>query len=748
MIGTTVSHYRILEKLGEGGMGEVYLAQDLQLKRRVALKALSREIATHPDMLKRFTGEARMVAALNHPNIVTIYSVEEDQGHLFVTMEYVEGKTLADLIPKAGFPLMKFLDLAVPIADALRAAHEEGITHRDLSPTNIMVSNSGRVKVLDFGLAKRGDLPTHIEPSTLPTASLPLSGQIVGTVPYMSPEQIQGKTVGACSDIFSLGIILYEMVTGRYPFDGQTIPEVISSILRDTPGLVNHLKIGIPFQLGQIIQHCIEKNPERRYQASLDLRNELKNLRREVRSGEAQAQETSIAVLPFTDMSALKDQQYFCDGIAEELINALVTIKDLKVAARTSAFSFKGKNLDIREIGKTLNVATILEGSVRKSGNRIRITAQLVNVADGYDLWSEKYDREMDDVFVLQDEIARKIADQLRSKLVGKMVAPLVRRHTENPVAYNLYLKGRYHWNRRTEGAIKKGIDYFKEAVNADPNYSLAFSGLADCYTQLGDYGYLPPAEARSEAKKASSRALDVDDTIAEAHASRAYPTLLYDWDWPAAEREFKRAIELNPDYATAHQLYAEFLTAMGRMEEAIQEIERAQNLEPLSLIVNTVVGWVFYRARRFVPAMEHCLKTLELNPDFALAHHLLGWVYDLESRYEEAVAEARKAVRLSGQSTLMTGSLGYACATSGKIEEAEKILDGLKKRSLNAYVPPYDIALVYLGLGQKDEALAWLEKAYEERYGWLVYLKADPIWDGLRSEPGYKSLVKRIGLP
>jgi serine/threonine-protein kinase len=630
----------------------------------------------------------------------------------------------------------------------LRVAHENGVIHRDLKPANIIVGATGSVKIVDFGIAKLRRPLTPQEATEAKTDQLTQTGRVIGTMPYMSPEQIQGRTIDHRSDIFSFGIVLYQMATGKRPFGGESPADLISSILRDDPDSVTQIRADLPRHLWRIIRHCLEKDQMRRYQVTLDLLNELDDLRKEIDAGEAVRQQNSIAVLPFMDMSAERDQQYFCDGIAEELINALTGVEDLRVVARTSAFSFRGGEQDMREIGSALNVASLLEGSVRKAGKQVRITAQLIDVQSGYHLWSERYDREMEDVFAIQDDIAQRITESLKVKLTEEKAASLCRRYTEDKDAYHLYLKGRFHWNRRTEDGFRKGMALFKEAVERDPQYALAFAGLADCHTQLGDYGYLRPGEARRGAEEAARRAIEIDESLAEAHASLAYPTMLYDWDWSAAEREFKRAIELNPDYATAHQLYAECLTAMGRMEEAIAEIKLAHELDPLSLIVSTVVAWVYYRARRYGRAIDQCQRALELDPNFAVAHHLLGWIYDQESRYEEAISEAEKSVELSGRSPLMMASLGYAQAVSGRSWDAREILDELKKRGEDGYVPPYDVALVYMGLGQMDQALRWLEGAYQERYGWLVYLNADPIWDRLRKEPGFTSLVGRIGLP
>ncbi len=748
MIGPKVGHYRIIEKLGEGGMGEVYLAEDTLLGRRVALKVLSQKKTNGPEGVERFKHEARAVAALSHPNIITIHSVEEAEGRYFITMELVEGRTLGELIPITGFQLTRFLTLSIPITEGLRAAHERGIVHRDLKPANIAVSDGGLVKILDFGLA-RFDLPKQdTDTELITTRPLTLDAQILGTVPYMAPEQLQGKQTDARTDIFSVGVLFHEMATGQHPFSGETVADRISSILRDRPPSVCDLRVDYPKDLGKIILRCLEKEPERRYQAILELHDDLERLQRDVDRGGGTPFVSSIAVLPFADLSPERDQQYFCDGIAEELITALTRIKDLRVVARTSAFSCRDKGMDVKQIGNVLGVAAVLEGSVRTAGNRVRITSQLVATEDGYQLWSDKFDREMDDVFSIQDEIARRITERLKVKLVVDSGALFVRKHTKVVDAYNFYLKGRYHWALRSESGIRKGIEFFDQSIALDPDYAPALAGLADCHTQLGDYGYMPPGNARMAARAPVLRALEIDDTLAEAHTSLAYMTLLYDWDWNSAEREFKRALELNPSYATTHQLYAEYLTAMGRMDEAIAEVLRARELDPVSLIVNTVAGWVFFRARHNGRAAEQCLNVLEQDSGFALAHNLLSWVYVQQGKHDEAVAEARQGVALSEHGTLMTATLGYALALSGDSDGARTVLEAMKNESSDRYVPPYDLALVHTGLGQNDQALTCLEKACDERYGWLVYLNADPIWDSLRSEPRFSTLVQRVGLP
>lgn len=751
MIGSQLGHYRIISKLGEGGMGEVYLAEDGILNRKVALKILSEQMASDTELLARFEREAKVLAALSHPNIVAIHSVGEYESHRFMAMELVEGDTLDQIVPADGLPFHRLMKIALPIVDALRTAHEHNIVHRDMKPVNIIVGKRDTVKILDFGIAKLWSVKDDLEMTEAETVDLSCvtkAGSIIGTIPYMSPEQLQGKQTDNRSDIFSMGVVLYEMATGRHPFTGATAADLISSILRDDPEAITHYRDDLPRHLWRIIRHCLEKDPNRRYQVTLDVYNEMEALSEEVRVGEQFREQKSVAVLPFTDMSEGRDQQYFCDGIAEELINRLAGEDDLRVAARTSAFSFRDRGRDIREIGSALNVSTVLEGSVRRSGNRVRIRVQLADVRSGYHLWSEQFDREIENIFVLQDEIAQRVAEQLKLKFREDRSESWKKRDTVDQEAYHLYLKGRYHWNRRTEEGVLTGLRLFKEATQKDPEYARAYTGLADCYSQLGDYGFLPPGEAWEGARLSALKAIAIDESLAEAHASLAYPTMLYNWDWETAEREFRRAIELKPEYATARQLYAEYLTAMGRMREGIVEVRRAQELDPLSLIVNTVAGWVYYRARRFGQAIDQCQRTLELDPDFALAHHLLGWIYLQESRFDDAVAEASKSVDLSSRGTLMTAALGNALAISGCALKAREILEELETRSMNNYVPPYDIALVHMGLRQNEQALEWLEAALEERYGWLVYLNADPIWDPLRKEKRFASLVKRIGLP
>ena len=734
-------HYRLLEKIGEGGMGVVWKAEDTRLGRAVAIKILPAEVASDPDHRMRFEREAKAIAALNHPNIVTIHSVEEADGVHFLTMELVEGKTLTKLIRKDGLSLDEFLELALPLANAVSVAHEQGVTHRDLKPANIMVSDEGRVKVLDFGLAKLRRQTTGPEASQLPTEAVTMEGRIMGTVPYMSPEQVQGKPLGHGSDIFSLGIILYELATGRRPFGGETLADVMSSILRDTPSSVEDLNAELPRHLGRIIRHCLAKDPTRRLQVGLELRNELEALTKEATETEPIA---SIAVLPFADMSPQKDQDYFCEGMSEEIVNVLAKIEGLHVASRTAAFQFKATALDIHEIGQRLNVSTLLEGSVRKAGERLRITVQLINVADGYHLWSERYDREMEDVFAIQDEIATAIAERLKVALVPETDRPLVKRPTENLEAYHAYLQGRFFWNRRQ---LRRALECFERAVALDPNYALAHAGVADAYALLG-FGYgASPQEIIPKAKQAAERALELDDALAEAHHAFAYVSFVYDWAWPTAAREFKRAIELNPSYVPARYMYAFYLwTVEGRVDEAVAEAKRAVKIDPLDSHATGMLCLILIgggRSREAIPILE---RAIENDPAYFFSYRCLGLAYQAQSMYPEAIAALEEAAALSGRDLVVIGELAETYALCAETQKAETILDELVARSRQEYVLAGCFSRTHLALGRKDEALLSLDQAYDQCDPTLILIKVWPSYRPLHGNPRFESLLQRIG--
>ncbi len=748
MVGTTISHYKILEKIGAGGMGEVFLAQDTSLDRKVALKFLSDFLREDPTARKRFLREAKSAAALDHPFICHIHEVGEEDGKDFIAMEYVRGHTLKDKLAKGPLPLNDAIEKAVEIAEALEEAHKQGIVHRDLKPSNIMVTPQGHVKVMDFGLAKRLVPAEGVgsQAETL-TGSLTKTDTTMGTLAYMSPEQLRGEEVDTRSDVFSFGVVLYEMMAGVHPFLKPQRMETASAILRDEPSPLGHYVPDLPEVLEHTVKKMLAKHHQHRYESAREVRVDLEQpvgAQTEVET----PNQPSIAVLPFVNMSPDPDNEYFSDGLTEELINALTQVDGLQVAARTSAFHFKGRTEDIREIGKHLNVNTILAGSIRKSGQLLRITAQLVNADDGYHLWSERYDREIEDIFEVQDEIARTVVDKLRVRLLIDPKKPLVKVHTDKPEAYEAYLKGRFFWNKRTPNGLKDALELFQKAVELDPGYALAYSGIADVYNLLGFLWVLPPNEAHPMAKSAAKRALEMDNTLAEAHTSLALVSAAFDWNWPDAEREFQRAIALSPDYASARHFYAAYyLSPMGRHEEALAEMRRAYELDPFAPVLSADTAFVLLMAHRYDQTIEQCLKTLERFPDFPVTYYYLVYAYVQKGLYDEAIDASRKAVSLGGSAAMYLAGLGHALAAAGKRDEAFQVLDELIERTSSGPVPPYQMALIYTSLGEKEQAFEWLEKAVQEHTWQLPWLRVEPGFGPLRSDPRFQDLLRRVNL-
>jgi serine/threonine protein kinase/Tfp pilus assembly protein PilF len=739
MIGQTISHYKILEKLGEGGMGVVYKAEDRRLKRTVALKFLREDAFGDEHQRSRFVREAQTTAALEHPNICTVYEIDEQHEQIFISMAFIEGHGLKERLRSGVMPMADVVRVVREVLRGLDVAHRKNIFHCDINLTNIMVTEDDHIKIMDFGLAQ-----------IVGATDLARTGMVHGTMYYMAPEQIRGDAVDGRTDIWSLGVCMYEMLTAGLPFKGDYEPAVFYSILNEEPRPISALRPELPVEICRIVHRALAKDPAQRYASAAELLAELDAVT--VESGHSvpdtsASSRAAIAVLPFTNMSTDKDQEYFCDGIAEDIINGLAHVDELRVVARTSAFAFKNRSEDIREIGRKLDVDVVLEGSVRKWGDTLRITAQLVNVGDGYHIWSERYDRQMKDVFAIQDEISQAIVDMLKIKLVGDVEQALTRHYTTNFEAYTFYLKGRYYWNRRSEDALRKSLDCFQQAIAEDPDYALAHAGLADTFNLMGFYSAQSPHEVFPEAKKAAAKALEMDDSLAEAYASLGFSHMFYDWDWAEAERCFLRSLELNPNYPTALHWYSEYLVLVGRMEEAMAQSKKALESDPLSLIINTLLGWIPHFDRRFDEAVIQYHKTQEMDPNFVPAHFFLGLTYVQKSEYELAVQEFNRGAALFGSSEMFAAADGYARARWGKRDEARRIADSLKKKSAERCVPLYYVAAIHAGLGEKAEAFEWLRKAHEQHDIWLGFLGVDPIWDSLRDQPEIADMMVRVGL-
>ncbi len=748
---TFAKRYQIIEELGRGGMGNVYRALDKKLNEEVALKLIKSEIASDKKTLERFGNELKIARRISHKNVGRMYEMMEHNGTHFITMEYISGEDLKRLIKKVGrFSVAKTISVVKQMCKGLIEAHSLGIVHRDLKSQNVMIDDEGTAKIMDFGIAR-----------FLGEKGLTGEGMIIGTLEYMSPEQLEGKEIDRRSDIYSLGIILYEMVTGRVPFEGDTPFTVGIKHKSETPENPKKINPQLPDDLTQLILKCVEKDKGQRYQTVDQIIGEINTIEEDLTTSERETDKSkrdteetvltkwknSIAVLPFADLSPQKDQEYFCDGIAEEIINSLTKIKELRVVARTSAFSFKEKDVDVREIGKKLNVETILEGSVRKAGNRLRINAQLIHVEDDYHIWSERYDRELDDVFAIQDEITQAIVKALKVKLFGEEKGSLVKRHTANPEAHSLYLKGRYFWNKRTEDDLNKAISYFKRAIELDPEFTVAFVGLADSYNLLPWYSSIPLKEIHPKAREAVEKALELDETLAEAHTSLALFKWIYDWDWKVAGEEFEKAIALNPGYASAYHWYFEYLATMEKLDEAISIIKKAQKYDPLSLIINSALGWGYYFIRQYDRAIEQSKKTLEMNPNFFWALYVLGISHLKDSNSVEALKVFQKASKISREHPLFLSHLGVAFAWSGDTDKARDVVKKLEKRVEKKSACSFFVALIHMALDDKEKAFEWLEQAYKDRDFWLLFIKVDPLFDSLRSDPRFKALLKKINL-
>jgi TolB-like protein/Flp pilus assembly protein TadD len=803
MIGDIVTHYRILDKVGEGGMGVVYRAEDTRLGRQVALKFVSTRLAADPMALERFQREARAASSLNHPHICTIYDIGRHNDLPFMVMELLSGTTLRRRIGGSPLPLDTLIDLATQAADALDAAHALGIVHRDIKSPNIFVTDRGQVKVLDFGLAKlteRSDAADPFAATTMaPAVQATETGQALGTLSSMSPEQARGEDLDCRSDLFSFGVVLYEMATGREPFPGATSAVVFDAILNRAPVRPTEINPAVPPELEHIILKALEKDRDLRYQTAAELRADLRRLKRETGSGATRlatgaavlASPTavtatagsfaaprrwpvprlaaaaglvvlvaalaggfwwwrltsraidSVAVLPFAAPGAAADTEYLTDGVTETLINGQAQLPGLRVIARSVVFRYKNRAEDPQQIGRDLNVRALVTGRATVRGDRVIIQAEMMDVSNGSQLWGGQYNQPSRDLVDVQEQIANEILDTLRPRLSGEEKKRVTRRYTDDSAAYQIYLQGRYHWNKGTIAGYKNAIEYFQQAIARDPKYALAYAGLADSYLMLGSYW----VEALPEAKAAALEAIELDSSLSEAHVALGHIKLSLDWDWAAAEREFKQGIDLSPASALAHDQYAMYLGTMNRLPEGIAEARRALEIDPLSPIVNSDLGWLFLFSGQTGDAIAQFRRTLEFDANSVSAHRGLGVAESAEGRHADAIAELQRAVDLSEGSPVVLGQLGAAYAHMGNRAEADRTLKQLDAMAARQYVPSSAPAAIYVALGNTAQALDSLERAYDEHDFSIVQLRVAPWFQPLRNEPRFRQLLSRVGL-
>ena len=777
-------------------MGVVYKAEDSRLGRFVALKFLPSEFAKDHQALERFKREARAASALDHPNICTIYDIGEHDGQPFIVMQLLTGDTLKELIGRGGLKMDAVLDLSIQIADGLAAAHARGIVHRDIKPANIFITSDGNAKILDFGIAKESTAKPAGSLSDLPTldnANLTGPGTAVGTVAYMSPEQARGEDIDARSDLFSFGAVMYETATGRPVFHGDTTAVIFDSILRVTPLPPFQLNPQVPRMLNEIIMRSLEKDRKLRYQSALDLKADLQRAKRDTTESQsivaewerpAPARATSrrgraiifalaafsvaffvllrlsltyfrgtggaidsVAVLPFANMSGSPDSEYLSDGITESLIDSLSELPNLKVMSHSAVFRYKGKTTDPKTAGTELGVRAVLTGRVTQRGDNLTVNVELVKVEDNTALWGEQYNSKLADALSVQNDIAARISEKLLLKLSPEQKTRLAKRQTGNPEAYQLYLKGRYYASRFTTEQLARGLDYFHKAIAIDPNYALAYAGIAYYYNLAVDFT-IPPHDAMPKAKEAARKALDLDDTLAEAHSELGAALLFYDYDWAGSEREFRRALGLNPNYTTALEYDSWRLLAVGRVNESLARIREAEKLDPLSPEIASLAGWFSHFAHHYDDAVMESRKSLELDRDYWLAYCILAQTYQQQGHFDEAIAALESARKAEDQISVPLAELAHAYAMSGRQARAREALDDLLARSRRGHVSKYIIATTYAALGDKKEALSRLEQAYEERSWYLLFLNLDPELDSLRSEPRFQDLVRRMNFP
>jgi eukaryotic-like serine/threonine-protein kinase len=829
-VGAAISHYKIISQLGAGGMGEVYLAQDTKLDRKVALKILPADVASNRDRMERFVREAKAAAALNHPNIAHIYEIGEADGLNFIAMEFIEGVTLREKIHRERTELRKLLRYLQHAAEGLAKAHAAGIVHRDLKPDNIMITGEGHAKILDFGLAKLiepqpipGGDSSEVATAVMPQHSTP--GTVMGTVGYMSPEQAQGKTkeIDQRSDIFSFGCILFEAATGKKPFEGESVIKSLHMVVYETAPPIADFNPAAPAELQRIVRRCLEKDADDRYQGIKEVAIELKHLRRELETGAdfdtttpppvssqatlssdsgstvkstapvsasippalssaeyvvqglkrhklttaivavvlisavalsayyVRARNTataidSIAVLPFENKSNAPDTEYLSDGLAESLIYRLSQLPNLKVSPTSSVMRYKGKEADLRAIATELGVSAVLTGRIAQRGENLTISVELVDARNNKVLWGEQYDRQMSDLLATQREIAAAIAQKLQLKLAGSETKGITKHYTDNNEAYQLYLKGRFHFARRSYADLQRSIEFYQQAIKLDPNFALAYSAISEAYMVMPSFAYVAPHEGMPKAKAAVTKALELDPDLPEAHTARGVILATYDWNWAEAEREFKRSLELDPKIAITHFRYAwVYLSPMGRHDEAIAEMKRAMELEPLSLIQGANFAAVYLYARQYDNSLEQAKKTYDLDPSFIGAKNWLVHAYEMKGRYAESLALSEKTLASDYE---LLADLVYGYAKTGRRREAEDVISRWKDLAKKKYISNYWLAIAYAALGEKDAAFSELEKAYQERDWFFQRLRSDPFMDPLRDDPRFKDLVRRLGLP
>src|ERR1041385_4106027 len=762
--GARLGRYEIRSQLGTGGMGEVYLAQDTGLDRKVALKILPPDLAEDNDRMSRFVREAKSASALNHPNILTIHEIGEVDGLHFIATEYIEGETLKSRLERETLSLKSTLDIALQVASALDAAHRAGIVHRDIKPDNIMVRSDGIVKLLDFGLLKLTAAQTaEVDSEGQTKLQVRTSaGVIMGTTAYMSPEQARGLEMDARTDIWSFGCVLYEMLANQQAFHGETMTDVLANIIHREPSSIVAHRRDTPAELERIIAKTVRKNRDERYQSAKELFDDLQQLHTRLlveaeilRSGEGERVSqiqpspflSSIAVLPFTNLSAEKDNEYFSEGLTDEIIMNLSKLKMLKVISRGSSMRYVKEGKTHQQTANDLGVQYLLEGSVRRYGSDLRITAQLVDAFRDEYIWAETYRGTMSDIFDIQEKVAAEIAQALQLRLSPAEKQNLKRRPTENTGAYQLYLQGRFFWNKRSQEGLKTAIKYFEAAIERDPHYAVAWAGIADSYSLLGEFGNIPRKELYPKARAAVNKALEIDNRLAEVHTSLASILMLSEWDWANSEKEFKLALELNPNYATARHWYSQWLLNMGRLEESLEMISRAAELDPVSQAILKDKGLALYYNRQYDEALELATKTLELDPNYAAAHRLLSLAYQAKGMFDEALIEHEKWAALTGNKVEAAVNLAQLYAVSGKFEEARRLIEGVERDRLLTDQMNRGLALVHLALGETDLAFKYLEESCERHEEALLSLKVDPKVDGLRSDPRFTELLKKIGI-